>query len=489
MSQSNLKNYLLIRTTFANAESRVLLDGDGLSFWPFDVYMKWLHDQGVARNTRIGYATDVAYFLDYIAEVAHAVADGELNTELGFLQNVIRIWPTFSLLSPEQRKSSIERLIAVLGRRLDHPAISVSSLARRLAAIRGFIDLSDRFQQGLDDRRRYDLLGESGESIDECMWGTISKRRELTLSERRRLLRNSMFAGVVSGGPKLSSEKNLRISKRGTARQSKPNLFEVDPLIKAFPYDRIIELIDSAPSYRDKTYLSLLAASGARGHEIRQVLWGDINPITREVFLVPPWGRRFKEIWQAIPIQKQEDIAWKGRETTITYLLEPFKSIFFENLELYRSSPKEWSHTVDHPFVFCEERRYRYRPLILASPSSIAAIFTKTMKKLTGLPHTDYGGHSLRHAYGFFLANVIKLNNGDHGMGLNYVRDLMGHASIASTQIYAVSDQKKIMELFVHANEQILPNIVNMMRVSSAIERYRVNVPYWERDKLIDKEE
>jgi integrase len=328
------------------------------------------------------------------------------------------------------------------------------------------------------------MLDPTYNAVDEKLFPELNTRRNLTVSEHRRLIHNSMLAGVISRGPKLTSKIVIQRDRKSTGAASAKNIFEINPLEKAFPTDRIVDLIDAARSYRDKTYLSYLAASGVRGSEARQTLWQDIDPLERTVRVAPPWGRRFTSLWDAIPSGKQEDIAWKGRETELTFLLEPFKTLFFDNLERYRNTPKEWDRTIDHPFVFIKERRYSYEPLLLASPSSISEIFTKPMKRLKGLLHNHYGAHSLRHSYGLYLANKIPMGNGVEGMRIEYVRDLMGHALITSTQIYAPTDRVKIMEQFKRANDLILGNLVNMQMLSANIEKYRLAIPEEERRKL-----
>lgn len=487
MRDSDLKNYTLLKRTYANAESRLLLDSDGKEFWPFTVYMDWLHRHGASRNTRISYATDVAYFLDYLAEAGNAAAEGEMQLTAMILPQLFSTWPSFSLLTPEQRQSSDDDLICVLGKRLSHRKVGESTVTRRLAALRGFTDLSDRFQQVLEDRRSCGLSDGMGDTVEERMFPELNKRRDLSIHERQGLIRNSMLAGVISRGPVLTRNKIIRRKKAKSSTNRSKGDFEVNPLKKAFPRERIEELIETATSFRDKAYLSLLAASGVRGSEARQVLWQDIDPLERTVHIVPPWDRRFTILWDAIPSSKQEDIAWKGRETQATFLLEPYASLFFEYLEQYRNTPKEWDRTIDHPFVFVQERRYGYKPLLLSTHSSIADIFKKPMKRLQGLPQADYAAHSLRHAYGYFLANKVRLDNGTEGLPIQYVRDLMGHAAVTSTEIYAPVKREKIMQMLSKANEDGLTRMADLQFLKDEINKYRVEVPANEKERLQKK--
>ena len=64
-----------------------------------------------------------------------------------------------------------------------------------------------------------------------------------------------MLAGVISGGPKLI---------RSVVLGGETFAVKYDER-RAFPYDKVADLIDDMPTSRDKAYHSLLAASGCRG--------------------------------------------------------------------------------------------------------------------------------------------------------------------------------------------------------------------------------
>lgn len=478
VGETALNNFRLLEITYANAESRELIKTDGQPYWPFQVYMRSLHSNGRRKSTRISYATDVAYFLDYFIECSDAAAEcPDLLNDPLFIVKVFQSWPPFMSMNEEQRLTSDDAFIREIGRRLKHPKVSAVTINRKIAAVRGFVEISDKFQATLSDRKQYGILDDSLNLSDEKILPEINKRRELSTNERRALIQRSMLAGVVNGGAKYTTNKILRRWNKQSASKNLKRDFELDPLRKAFPPDRRVELINAAKSKRDKVYLALLAASGLRGSEARQLLWQDIDVSTGNIWIIPPWERRFTPLWDVLPTKVQEDIPWKGRETEAIYLMEPYASIFWEYLAEYRNDKKEWSESVTHPFVFCQQERFGYKPLLLSSPSTISDIFKNSMQKLKGLPHYRYAAHSLRHSYGLTCAH-------EFGIPLHLLKKVMGHAMMSSTEVYVPTDRKRILEIFTRENMKIMGNVSNMHELSELIELHRYAIPAEEKKRF-----
>ena len=133
-----------------------------------------------------------------------------------------------------------------------------------------------------------------------------------------------MLAAVVRGGAQYSKRPGGlfgRIKNYSSGKSSR----------SALSFDEAGKLISAAKSYRDKTLYSFLAASGCRQHEALQIRIDDIDFKQRRVKLVNPFSRKIIGLSQS----EYSMLAWKGRATEETFLIEPFKMLFFEYLEHY----------------------------------------------------------------------------------------------------------------------------------------------------------
>ena len=257
---------------------------------------------------------------------------------------------------------------------------------------------------------------------------------------RQALLGNSMLAGVISGGAKLVPSAIL------------PTINPQTPIDenRAFPFDKIEKFISKLPSHRDKALYSLLAASGCRGHEGRQVLWDDIHVEKRVVALVDPASRPNCKSYLYLTPEERSKLSWKGRTTPRTMLLEPFASIFFNELAEYLRH--EYIPHGLHRFVF----QYRHtalkgRPFFLSDSETHLELFHKVAREC-GVDHSIHGPHSLRHAYGTYLLNYFPCADGGFGLNMGIVQQMMGHAEMKSTQKYARHDKELIMTELRYAN-------------------------------------
>jgi len=222
---------------------------------------------------------------------------------------------------------------------------------------------------------------------------------------------------------------------------------------RAFPFDRIEEFIMALPSHRDKAFYALLAASGCRTHEGLQVLFDDIDIDKREVLLINPSLRPNCSSYLYLnPLERQE-LSWKGRLTARTLLIEPFASIFFDELANYLKN--EYVPHGLHKFVF--QFKYKLlqgRPYFLSDSETRSELFHKT-KNSCGLGNNLHGPHSLRHAYGSYLLNYFPRINGSYGLAIGVVQQMMGHAELKSTEKYARYDQDLIDAELRFANAMV----------------------------------
>jgi integrase/recombinase XerD len=227
----------------------------------------------------------------------------------------------------------------------------------------------------------------------------------------------------------------------GKSKRPKKKKYKKEPV----PFDKVGPLIDSAKSYRDKAMYSLLAASGSRQHEAYQLRLRDIDFENRTVLLVDPETRDNSDLSE----EEFEALDWKGRATEKTFLIEPFKTMFFENLMLYVKNERI-AHGL-HDFAFQKEGG---RPYFLTTRSTRSEAFNSCKKKV-GLGDAQLISiHSLRHTYGSYALNYLPTESG-FGLPITTVKLLMGHELLASTEIYAKKDEDLVEAQIEFANQQV----------------------------------
>ncbi|MBJ7370693.1 MAG: site-specific integrase [Pseudomonas sp.] len=205
---------------------------------------------------------------------------------------------------------------------------------------------------------------------------------------------------------------------------------------KFFPLDKITLLIREANSYRDAALWALMAATSLRASEALQVLWEDIDLVTREVFAVEPSEREnYLEAYEGLSVAQRDRLSWKGRTTKYTLLLQPYGDIFFDLLELYMRH--EYQSGVSHNFIF--QSQYGYPLRYCDYGSVIVKPFATAASKVLGSDLKPYRmkPHSLRHSYCVYMKNFVEHT---HGVGLSdfEIMALTGHSDPSSVARYAV---------------------------------------------------
>ncbi len=118
-----------------------------------------------------------------------------------------------------------------------------------------------------------------------------------------------MIAGVFPAGPKLVESVVLRGEFDDTPYDEQ----------RAFPYDKVMELIEAMPTYWDKALYALLAASACRTYEALQVLFNDDVDVEGEVVrLVSPKSMPWHPSYRALVPAQRELLAWKGRTSNLS---------------------------------------------------------------------------------------------------------------------------------------------------------------------------
>lgn len=412
-----MKNYVYIKGEPTGDAPYILLDADSNSFPPFASTVKQMVRKGNSPQTIEDYSGHLARFLDYLFEAANLIEHHSAE----HINDAIYSYKSFLLYG----QKSPDALAAQTAKALNITEVTnATSLGPIQAAIKRFLQVSESEPHGYD---QYPLFGH-----------LKSVPRELSPWERRQLLSKSMLAGVIRSGPILTKKGS---SIFGIKRGGLASTFEREHI----PFDKMVPLIESFNSLRDKTYYSLLAASGCRGHEARQIRIQDINVAERKVSLIPPNKHELEDL----TAREHRCLSWKGRASENTFLIEPFKSMFFKYYLEYRKV--ERIATTGNSYLFQQKNG---RPFFATSRPNRTQAFIKALKKI-GLHKPEYAGHSLRHSYGFYTVNYMPLPNGTYGLPLPLVKVLMGHSSISSTEIYAKKDIHLIEAAIENANRLI----------------------------------
>ena len=415
------KNVSLRKRTVNGKPSWKLLGPDGRPIEAFDAFAHSLRND--AKNTLDSYSRHVAQFLDYLIEAYAVFGQGRALTKMQ-LADTIEAYSDYLKLGTDAT-SEIARVIAT---HLPIGPNSAASLVPKKAAVRRFLKLSEAVRQELAELAKFRPA--SSVVSDEALLPELGTRRELKPHEIRAMQAHSMLAGVVADGPKFVESVVLDDDDDSSSYDER----------RAFPYDKAADFIEAAPTYRDKAHYALLAACGGRTHEALQMLIEDIDVVEGTIRLVSPFARPGHPSYRALTSEERATLAWKGRTTQLTLLIEPFASMFFESLQKYL----ELEHLPHgrHDFLFqFNASTHRGRPYFLSAPSSRLELFHRLCKRVGVTLPPGTGPHSFRHMYGTYALNYFPRANGDFGLPVPMVQQLLGHADTKSTLKYARFDK------------------------------------------------
>ncbi|MBS0340623.1 MAG: site-specific integrase [Proteobacteria bacterium] len=399
-----------------------LLGPDGQPIEAFTAFATGLRSS--PRNTRNSYCRHLAEFIDYLIEATALIGQGRQLSKLE-LTEVIEAYGEYLRLGADAG-NSIAREVAA---HLPPGTNAANSITPKKAAVRRFLKLSEEIRKEMAELAMLSSHVTS-QIASEPLLPELGQRRALKPAQVRAMQASSMLAGVIAGGPKLVEAVLLDEEADDAPYDER----------RAFPYDKAMELIDCMPTYRDKSYYSLLGASGGRAHEILQTLQQDIDVEERTVRLVAPASRRGHPSYRFLQPEQRDALAWKGRTTDLTLLIEPFATAFFESLQKYLE--QEHIPHGKHDFLF----QYlsgpeRGMPYFLSAPGTRLEKFHQVRRRIGVELPRGTGSHSLRHMYGTYTLNFFPRANGDYGLPMPIVQQLMGHADIKTTAKYARYDQ------------------------------------------------
>ncbi|WP_370259818.1 tyrosine-type recombinase/integrase [Idiomarina sp.] len=422
----------------------IIIDKNGNPFPPFRLFVEHALRKGLATNTVKVYAEHVLRFLNYYFRALELTVHPIDRSQL---RHIVHSYSSY-LLHATDSPNEIASVIAKENQRT--AKLQVSSLGVIDNAISYFIRLGELLQE----EKYYTEIAPLFDAF-------ISPR---TAAEMSKIQENSVMAGVIRGG--LSNKERVKYGVTMLQNAGKKGAKPKKYITRSIELDLIGDVIDSASNLRDKTYYSLLAASGCRSHEALQVRLEDINIGEKEVMLRSPFVSDMNQL--GLTIKEQQQLSWKGRQTETTFLIEPFKSMFFNYLRQYIKEKR--ISTCGHTFILQNERTFR--PYFCSDRSTRIKRFKSALTR-AGILDTSYlSPHSLRHSYGFYTLNYIPISDGVFGLPLPYVQQLMGHSSISSTKIYSKVDENLVKEHVNYAN--------NLMFGESSINVNDIRIKFYE---------
>jgi len=420
-----------------------LLNRSGAEYLPFTIFINYLIDRGYAESTIELYGGAVIRFLNYLSRYLELL-DEPLTSKV--LRKIMDSYAYYLLRGQSSSNKKIKQIAQDLKREKNS---EWSSLAVIDQAITQFILVNEI--------EKMDIL-----AISDSQFLNVNTRVKSN-AELNKVTLNAAMVGFIRGGMKKTKRTTVSVLNLKKPKK-KSKIF----ITKTIEFNQISKLIECASSYRDKAFYALLAASGSRGHESLQIRLTDIDFDKREVRLVSPYNVKRSEL--NLTPKEESLLAWKGRDTTSTFLIEPFKTIFFENLELYLKN--ERFSLCNHPFVFTNSKNNR--PYFASDRSSRIKMFKNAAQK-SGIEDIEgISPHSLRHTYATYVLNWLPLKDNQFGLPLVYVQKLMGHSSILSTEIYAKIDEELVKAHVANANEQLFNNILDFNQIKLKYHRNEI---------------
>lgn len=273
---------------------------------------------------------------------------------------------------------------------------TVEAYERDLVQLEEFIELSFE-QKDLTLVSHRELRAWVIDLVEQGLSTTSVNRKIATLrSYYKFLLRN----GKIEQDPtyKLKSLKNPKKLPEFLQEKSIASVLE----------ESVYE--DNFQGRRDRIVMEFLYLTGVRLSELIGLRWSDIDLIQDQVKVL---GKRKKE--RIIPITK-------GLKQNIISYQKVFEETF----------PKAGQ---SHYFIVNNSGKKSYPMMVYRIVRQYLDLFAQTSKR---------SPHVLRHTFATHLLNK--------GADLNAVKDLLGHANLAATQVYTHNSMEKLKAVFEQAH-------------------------------------
>lgn len=440
MNSRGLRNLIREQVTMFGRPSWKLSTKSGEPIEAFTLFCS--ANLGYAYATQKRYAEAASKFLDYLYEAE--VFDRPVSAR--YLNAVVNAYPVVlrdgcnvvaKRVAESTSEASENLWLARVASALKWKASKPGSFSNTLAPINLFLKLSESLAR--ETQERASLLGIDTSKEAGPLFDVLAGIRPVSSAELAALKQNSMLGSVAKVLP--------RGFRRPPGLRAPSNLVPTHRSSKDFPLEYLDSVAAEATSARDRCLWYLLAGSGIRTSEARNLLLDDIDFARQRVYVYDPLATR-PEIAASDPIS----IRFKGRQMANTYIFEPLRRKFFAELENYIKYEYVPTPEGRPKFVFqYVESQHRGEPLIHASDAALGQSFMRAVRR-ANVPARIGGGnwtlHSLRHLYGVYMLNEFPVNpsRGEKGLRLVEVQMLMGHKQIRTTAKYARQKANRLSE-------------------------------------------
>jgi integrase/recombinase XerC len=249
------------------------------------------------------------------------------------------------------------------------------------------------------DMREIKLTHIRSWSVQLMQQGVSTRSIGRKLSALRSFFKFLKYKGTIRLNP-TQGLKNPRVPKRLT------NLIPEKDINKIFS---LLEFSDSYEGLRDRTILELIYVSGIRRAELIQLNTFDI----------------FEE-------ESQMKVIGKGNKERII----PLMPETVKRLRIYKLKRRESFPDLDHEALFLTSKGKRMYPKLAYN------IVVQHLSKISSAPKRS--PHVLRHSFATHLVEA--------GADLNAVKELLGHSSLAATQIYTHNSIEELKKVYTKAH-------------------------------------
>lgn len=263
------------------------------------------------------------------------------------------------------------------------------------------------------DRMGLDVVGCVGGDVEKFVAHMGASGLSAATIARRLSAVRMCHRYLVSEGVRTSDPTELLEGVKVPAGVPKPlSMSEVEAVLGS------VVGVDEV-AVRDRALLEFLYATGARISEVCGLDLGDIDTASRVVRL---FGKG-------------------GKERVV-----PFGSAAHAQLEIYLASaraslaPTQWARTSDRDAVFLTNKGRRLN-------RQKAWAIVREAGRRAGLPG-ELSPHVLRHSCATHML--------EHGADLRIVQEMLGHATISTTQIYTKVSRERLWNVYRQAHPRAL---------------------------------
>lgn len=233
--------------------------------------------------------------------------------------------------------------------------------------------------------------------VEQGLSTTSVNRKIATLRSYYKFL---LRQGVIQKDPtyKLKSLKNPKRLPEFVQEKSIQDVLEED----------VYE--DGFEGHRDRMIMEFLYLTGVRLSELTGLKWADLDFHSEQVRVL---GKRKKQ--RVIPLSKG-----------LIQNIISYKKVFEESFPNSGQNPY---------FIVTNSGKQSYPMMVYRTVRKYLDLFAQTSKR---------SPHVLRHTFATHLLNK--------GADLNAVKDLLGHANLAATQVYTHNSMEKLKAVFEQAH-------------------------------------